>query len=302
MQPAPYFSIIIPTYNRAHLIQKTIESVLAQEDRDLEVIVVDDGSRDNTEEVVSRIADNRVSYFRKENAERAAARNYGAARARGQYFNFFDSDDLLYPNHLSVARSLIEERREPEIFHLGFEMRDAEGKLLSRVDALKGNLNEQLVRGNLLSCNGVFLRRDIALAFPFNEDRQLSASEDWELWLRLASRYEIHYSNEVTSIIVNHDERSVLGGTEAALLRRKDLTLKYLFADAAFVEKYGRKRRVIENEFLSYMALHLALGGESGRARKYLFDSVRVQPASIFRRRFLAVVKHIVFNSRKNII
>jgi glycosyltransferase involved in cell wall biosynthesis len=302
MQPAPYFSVIIPTYNRAHLIRKTIESVLGQQDRDFEVIVVDDGSRDNTAEVVGSIEDERISYFRKENAERAAARNYGTALARGRYLNFFDSDDLLYPQHLSAARRLIQERREPEIFHLGFEMRDAEGKLLSRVDALKGSLNEQLPRGNLLSCNGVFLRRDVALAFPFNEDRQLSASEDWELWLRLASRYEIYYSNEVTSIIVNHDERSVLGGTEAALLRRKDLTLKYLFEDAAFVEKYGRKRRVIENEFLSYMALHLALGGERVRARKYLVDSVRVQPSSIFRRRFLAVVKHLIFNSRKSII
>jgi hypothetical protein len=106
----------------------------------------------------------------------------------------------------------------------------------------------------------------------------------------------------VTSIIVNHDERSVLGVDEAALLNRKDLTLKYLFEDEAFVRQYGRQRRVIENEFLSYMALHLAMGGEPRLASKYLKDSVRVQPSSVFRRRFLAVVKHIVFNSRKSII
>jgi glycosyltransferase involved in cell wall biosynthesis len=303
MQDTPYFSIVIPTYNRAHLIRKTIDSVLAQEDSDFEVLVVDDGSTDNTEEVVRAVGDERVAYHGKANAERGAARNYGAALARGRYVNFFDSDDLLYPNHLRAARRLIEERSGPEIFHLGFEMRDAGGRLLWRVDALKGNLNEQLLRGNLLSCNGVFVRRDVALAFPFNEDRLLSASEDWELWLRLASRYTIHYSNEVTSVIVNHDERSVLGVDERALLNRKDLTLKYLFEDEAFVKKYGRpSRRIIENEFLSYMALHLAMNGEAGRACKYLKDSVRVQPSSVFRRRFLAVVKHIVFNSRKSII
>ncbi len=298
MQDAPYFSIVIPTYNRARLIRQTIDSVLAQEDTDFEILVVDDGSTDDTGAVVRAIADDRVTYYGKENAERAAARNYGAQRARGRYINFFDSDDLLYPNHLSAARRLIAERDEPEIFHLGFEMRDAKGNLLWRVDALKGDLNEQLPRGNLLSCNGVFVRRDVALAFPFNEDRRLSASEDWELWLRLASRYKIHYSNEVTSIIVNHDERSVLGVNEAALLNRKDLTLKYLFEDEAFVKKYGRQRRVIENEFLSYMALHLAMGGERRRALKYLKDSVRVQPASVFRRRFLAAARRIVFNSR----
>lgn len=302
MQENPYFSVVIPTYNRAHLIHKTIESVLAQEDTDFEIIVVDDGSRDNTEEVVRAVADERVSYYKKDNAERAAARNYGASRARGRYVNFFDSDDLLYPNHLTIARRLIEQKNEPEIFHLGFEMRDAEGRLLYRVDALKGSLNEQLPRGNLLSCNGVFVRRDVALRFPFNEDRQLSASEDWELWLRLASRYEIHYSNEVTSIIVNHDERSVLGSEEAALLKRKDLTLRYLFEDEAFVEKYGKRRRTIENEFLSYIALHLALAGAPRRACKYLKDSVLVLPSSVFRRRFLAVVKHVILNSRKSII
>ncbi|HEX8491230.1 MAG TPA: glycosyltransferase [Pyrinomonadaceae bacterium] len=302
MQDNPFFSVVIPTYNRAHLIRKTIESVLAQEDTDFEIIVVDDGSRDNTEEVVRAIADKRVTYYKKENAERAAARNYGAQRASGRYINFFDSDDLLYPNHLRVARRLIEEKNEPEIFHLGFEMQDVEGRLLYRVDSFKGSLNEQLPRGNLLSCNGVFLRRDVALRFPFNEDRKLSASEDWELWLRLASRYEIHYSNEVTSIIVNHDERSVLGSQEAALLNRKDLTLKYLFEDEAFVEKYGRRKRIIENEFLSYIALHLALSGAPRRACKYLKDSVIVLPSSVFRRRFLAVVKHVILNSRKSII
>lgn len=302
MQDAPYFSIVIPTYNRARLIRQTIDSVLAQEDRDFEVLVVDDGSTDDTAAVVRAIRDERVTYYGKENAERGAARNYGAQRARGRYVNFFDSDDLLYPNHLREARRLIAEQGEPEIFHLGFEMRDAKGNLLWRVDSLKGDLNEQLPRGNLLSCNGVFVRRDVALAFPFNEDRKLSASEDWELWLRLASRYKIHYSNEVTSVIVNHDERSVLSINEAALLNRKDLTLKYLFEDAAFVKKYGRRRRMIENEFLSYMALHLAMSGERRRAFKYLKDSVRVQPSSVFRRRFLAAAKHIVFNSRRSVI
>ncbi|MDX6696410.1 MAG: hypothetical protein QOF02_4013 [Blastocatellia bacterium] len=302
MQHTPYFSVVIPTYNRAHLIRKTIESVLAQQDGDFEVIVVDDGSRDNTEAVVRSIEDERLAYHKKENAERAAARNYGARLARGRYLNFFDSDDLLYPNHLQAARRLIEQHNEPEIFHLGFEMKDAAGRLLYRVDAMKGNLNEQLPRGNLLSCNGVFLRADVAREFPFNEDRGLSASEDWELWLRLASRFHIHYSNEVTSVIVNHDERSVLTVNEAALLKRMNLTLKYLFEDEAFVRKYGDKRRVIENEFLSYIALHLAMSGEARRACRHLKDSVRVLPSSVFRRRFLAAVKHIILNSRKSII
>ncbi len=282
MHDTPFFSIVIPTYNRAHLIRKTIESVLAQEDQDFEVIVVDDGSEDNTEEVVRGVGDERVHYFKKDNAERGAARNYGAIRAQGRYVNFLDSDDVLYS------------------FHLGFEKRAIEGKLLYRIDSLRGDLNEQLLRGNLLSCNGVFLRKDTAVAFPFNDDRRLSGSEDWELWLRLASRYQIHYSNEVTSVIVNHEARSVLSGDESALLNCMNLTLKYLFEDPVFVETYGRYRKLVENEFLSYTALHLAQGGKPRRACKYLKDSILVRPLSVFSRRFLAIVRFIILNTLKS--
>jgi len=302
MSDSPYFSIVIPTYNRAHIIPGTIASVLAQEDKDFEVIVVDDGSTDDTETVVQGIADARVHYHRKENAERGAARNYGAALARGRYVNFFDSDDLLYANHLTVARRLIEQNGEPEMLYLAFEMKDADGKLLRRGKLLSGEIEEQLVNGNLFSCDGILLRRDVSLQFPFNEDRRLSGSEDWELWLRLASRYRIHYSNEITSVIVNHEQRSELLADEETMLNRKNLTLRYLFEDEVFVRRFGQHRKHIEREFLSYIALHLALSGKSGRACKYLKDSLLARPSSIFERRFLAIVKHIIFNPRATVI
>ena len=297
MLETPYFTLVIPTYNRAQFITDTVKSVIAQTDQDFEIVVVDDGSTDNTEEVVQKIDDSRLTFYRKENRERAAARNYGAARARGQYINFLDSDDVLYSNHLSAARRLIEKFQHPEIFHLGFEMRDGSGNLLDRIDSFTGELNEKLLSGNRLSCNGVFLRRDVALQFRFNEDRRLSASEDWELWLRLAARFPIHYSNEVTSVIVNHETRSVLQSQEQALRDRMELTLKYLSEDKEFISKYGSRRHLIESEFLSYIALHLALAGEGKRARGYLKESVLKRPGSIFQRRFLAVVKHIIRNS-----
>jgi len=302
MPGSPYFTIVIPTYNRADLIGETIGSVLAQSDPDFEIIVVDDGSTDDTGAVVRAIADDRVQYFRKENAERGAARNYGAARARGRYVNFVDSDDVLYPNHLTAARGLIERTGEPEVVYLAFEMRDRDGKLLIPGRTLTGDVTAALVRGNVLGPNGIVLRRDVALACPFNEDRRLSGSEDWELGLRLASRYPIHYSNEVTSVMVNHELRSVLQADEQALLDRKDLTLQYLFEDEAFVARLGHCRALIENEFLSYIALHLALDGRPVRAAKYLKDSLLSRPSSVFQRRFVAVVKHIMIGAMNRAI
>jgi glycosyltransferase involved in cell wall biosynthesis len=100
---SPFFSIVIPTYNRADLIAATLRSVHTQEFIDFEVLIIDDGSKDNTAEVVqSFIADARFQYLPKPNEERGVARNYGLARARGEYVLFLDSDDRLHSNHLST--------------------------------------------------------------------------------------------------------------------------------------------------------------------------------------------------------
>ena len=86
------FSIIIPTYNRAAFLPKAIESVLAQTYTDWELIVVDDGSTDNTREVVAQYNDERIIYIYQENAERSAARNNGISQAKGDFICFMDSD------------------------------------------------------------------------------------------------------------------------------------------------------------------------------------------------------------------
>ena len=144
------FSIIIPTYNRAGFIDKTIRYVLMQEYQNFEIIVVDDGSSDNTQQIVEAIDDARLTYYKKENGERAKARNYGADLAKGDYVNFFDSDDSLYTNHLTEAVKLIESNSNPEVFHLNYDSVDEQGKLLSYNQTITGDLNIQLVKkGNL---------------------------------------------------------------------------------------------------------------------------------------------------------
>ncbi|MBK6521010.1 MAG: hypothetical protein IPG08_01025 [Sphingobacteriaceae bacterium] len=106
----------------------------------------------------------------------------------------------------------------------------------SRSELLKSNVgnatlaNGVLINGNVLSCNGVFLKKEIALQFPFNESRKLSVSEDWDLWLRLSARYKIHLIGVVTSYIVDHEERSVMSFNEQKLLDRMHELLKVLVA------------------------------------------------------------------------
>ncbi len=107
MQANLFFSVVIPTYNRASFVGKTIQSLLAQTYSHFEIIVVDDGSTDDTEAVVRGIRSDKLTYHKKKNGERAAARNTGARLAKGDYVNFFDSDDLAYPVHLHTALDLI---------------------------------------------------------------------------------------------------------------------------------------------------------------------------------------------------
>src|SRR6185295_14567616 len=99
-----FFSIIIPVYNRSHLLGETIDTVLAQSYRHFEIIIVDDGSTENIKQVLEKKYSNEltVKYFRKQNEERGAARNYGLKHASGDYAVFFDSDDLMKPHYLET--------------------------------------------------------------------------------------------------------------------------------------------------------------------------------------------------------
>ncbi len=290
------FSIVIPTYNRADFIYKTVQSILNQTYSNFEVIIVDDGSNDNTEEVVTSMIDNRIRYYKKENAERGAARNFGAKLARGEYINFFDSDDLAYPNHLENAHQTIIQHNNPEVFHLNFDIKDSDGNSLRKPNKII-NINNQLLLGNILSCNGVFIKRDIALDNPFNENRVLSASEDYLLWLTLASKYKILKNDTVTTTIIEHGNRSVLDTDIEKLIKRKDVFIKLLFSDELLKNYYNEHRRLLLSQVFSYIALHIALiKNNRWLSLKYLLKSVTYYPKSIFSKRFFATIKHLIIN------
>ncbi len=289
-------SVVIPTYNRADFILKTLNSILDQEYQNFEVIIVDDGSTDNTLQLLEKVEDPRLKIIPIKNSERAAARNRGAEAATGAYVNFFDSDDLALRNHLSTAVQTIIKFNSPEVFHLNFEIRDTENNHVKtgRIYKEGETANDRLVMENTFSCNGVFVRRDIALANKFNEDRQLSVSEDYELWIRLGSRYPLHMVNEVTSTIILHDMRSVFSINEKKLLDRKNLFLKYAFADPEVQKRYGRRKNRIEAFSDTYIALHLIMGDRLTLGIKYFFKAIMLDFYCLNDRRTLGIAKQFI--------
>ncbi|MEI9995827.1 MAG: glycosyltransferase family A protein [Rhizomicrobium sp.] len=103
----PFFSVVIPVYNRADVLGAALASVLAQSDPDFEILVIDDGSRDDPGATVSAAHDARIRYIRQDNGGGGAARNTGIRNARGAFIAFLDSDDVFLPHHLATMRRLL---------------------------------------------------------------------------------------------------------------------------------------------------------------------------------------------------
>lgn len=288
------FSVIIPTYNRQKFIAKAIYSILAQNYANYEVLVVDDGSTDNTEERVKSINDNRIKYFKKENNERGAARNFGIEMASGDYVTFLDSDDFLLENYLKTAFIELNTLKRPPFYHQGYQVVDVKGRVLSKINFIRNNDFGLLAEGNPFSCMGVFIRRDVLDKFRFNEDRRLSGSEDWELWLRISANYGFVTCNKITACLVNHDYRSVKNYKEEDLILRKELSIKYAFTDEKVKQVYGKYLTKMNVSGDTYIALHLLLAGKKSGAIRHL-KTLKDCPSLIFRKRTLAIIKHLLF-------
>lgn len=290
------YSIIVPTYNRAETISDTIQSVLCQAYPHFELIVVDDGSTDNTEDVVKSFNDERIFYFKKQNAERGAARNYGTEQSKGEYLTFLDSDDIVYPQLLEFANETIANFSLPPFFHMGFEIKNSQHKIVGKKHVLVKENTFSITKGNYISCIGVFVRRDVALKFKFSEDRRLSGSEDWELWLRIVANYGVKSDPRAVACFTQHDDRSVLNAGEEKLLFRKNLSFQYAFNDPQVNELFSGRKKIMESYFDLYISLHLALAKQNKRSFFYLKNVFFNSPVLIFNRRFYAVVKHLLKN------
>ena len=295
-----FFSVIIPTYNRAGLITETLESFVNQTNENFEVIIIDDGGNDNTEEIVQNLNDSRFKYFKKENGERGAARNFGAKNAEGIYLNFFDSDDIAYPNHLEQACKAVTILDVPMVFHLGMEMKAADGAIIFQV---KNSKKDKIFLSSYITPNSVFVHRDAFAQVQYCEDRGLAGTEDWLFHLQLASKFKfIAFDKLVTSAMRQHDERSMTTNTGENVLQRSNLLKKYLMEDADFMRGFSAKLNVINAEMLSLTGLYMAINKKNLKVIKYLIKAFSLYPAKLFTRRFLAIIKIMLRNTMQAVV
>lgn len=290
------FSVIIPTYNRADMVSKTIASLLEQLYSNFELIVVDDGSTDNTRDIIGSINDSRVKYFSKENAERGAARNFGVSKSSGSYINYFDSDDLAYPNHLQTAVEVITGNNFPEMIHFGYDYRTEEGKLLRKVNQFDGNVIKYVVQKKMISMMSMFIRKDIAEQFPFSENRDFIMGEDVLHLCRLVARFNFIYDNTITSSVVQHPNRSMTKSNETKILYCRDHLIAELKKDEVFMSAYGKYIPQINNEY-NYLLWNNHLDNHGNKkAWRYFKLYTKANTQNIFSKRILVFFKKYIYN------
>jgi glycosyltransferase involved in cell wall biosynthesis len=219
-------SVVIPTYNRAAYIADAIRSVLAQPVQDIEVIVADDGSTDDTPEVVAQFG-SAVTYVPlPHRGQPAATRNGGLRVAGGEFAAFLDSDDLFLPDKLEMQLAAL--RVHPQgglVYSDGIFFRDdparPTGHVLDGLPTPSGNVFAELLRGNFLAPATVLIRRACLEAVGFFDERpDFFAVEDYDLWLRIAAQFQFVYAPGDVAAIRRHRESI---SRDVATLRERDL-------------------------------------------------------------------------------
>ena len=270
----PFFSVVIPTYNRKDFITETINSVLAQDDDDFEVVVVDDGSTDDTEAAVMQTFGHldKVRYFKQVNSERGASRNKGIAEARGRYVAFLDSDDLMHPNHLSSLRKIIEQQPGINFLVTKYEF-VRNGKVSSvGLEAIKeGEYGLDFFLRGAPIASFFCINKDNPDLKWFEEDRRYATSEDWMFLVHNLVKDKIYISDKVTSTMNDHDQRSMRNNNQE-LIKSKLLAKDWIISN---LNLSSGQLKIVEGHTYYFCAIHSYLDNRRRDAFKYLFDSVK---------------------------
>jgi glycosyltransferase involved in cell wall biosynthesis len=292
----PYFSVIIPTYNRASFIEKTVHSVLNQSFVDFELLIIDDGSTDNTKEIISAIQDARIRYIYQENKERGAARNNGITQSKGNYITFLDSDDYFYEYHLERVYQNLQKANHPVFFHQHFKIIDSNGVEKFPLQKNVSNpIKILLTRGNYIAAMGIFIHYSIKEDIFFDEDRNLSGVEDFEFLLRMMMKYQMVSNLEKTAVIVHHDERGEMMVSKEKLLTRTLLFVDKMKANQEFMQNYRKYFGRFKAVNYSLIALFLANGKEKRTSLFYVFQALKSDFFFLFKKRLYIIIYCIAF-------
>src|SRR5690554_5504094 len=245
------FSVVIPLYNKELSIRNTIQSVLDQTCQDFEIVVVNDGSTDNSAAVVEAIEDDRIRLIHQKNQGVSAARNRGIKEARYEWIAFLDGDDLWEKAHLQEISLMMQKFPDDKVFVTSFEYSDKRPMFRhprSEPIFKVGNYFKEAMKGSLMWTSIVVVHKScIEEVGGFNE--KLKHGEDLDLWARLGSEYQIVKSKKITGVYrVEAENRNV-----SSFDPSKSLIFNYRFHDSNSPDEMLYYKNKITNELRSYL-------------------------------------------------
>ena len=191
MTDKPLVSVIVPVYNGEKYIAETIQSALDQTYKNLEIIVVDDGSTDSTADIVKSFNDERIIYLHQQNSGANVARNYGINASKGEFIAPLDADDIWLPH--KIEAQVNEFSKDPEIglVYSWVYFMDPEGKILSKKEIrVQGDHYLSLLTSNYLICGSITLIKKECFEKVGYFGQSTDACQEWELGLRIARKYK----------------------------------------------------------------------------------------------------------------
>ncbi|HKR02224.1 MAG TPA: glycosyltransferase family 2 protein [Pyrinomonadaceae bacterium] len=276
-------SVIIPTYNRSDYLPQAVESALGQTGVEVEVIVIDDGSTDDTSALIERKAAHwgeRFHYVWQENAERSAARNHGLRYARGEFVAFLDSDDVWREGHAQSCLAALQDDSTAAAAYAEYGLIAADGRVINDYVARpqgegQSFLRDLCLKRLILHPTEVIVRRS-ALGTGDAFDPEISVGEDWLLWVRLAQTAAFRRTGEPTVWMRIHPKGTFgdpLKFTRSLLLAAEKVISTGLPAELGI---NGKRILAINRTHCAYAHY---LSGHSSEARRLLMSALREYPA-----------------------
>lgn len=238
-------SVIIPAYNPGELIRETINSVISQTYSDLEIVIVDDGSTDNTPEVIRSINDSRIRYHRQPNTGLPAqVRNKGVALSRGGLIAFLDHDDVWMPEKLEMQIAVIEDKRDIALICTNaFYMYDGKKTDKPLLRGIKsGYLKAEIFvpRNAVIQSSILVTRSGFDRIGGLNESPDFFAIEDYDFWLRVCGRYPCYYVDKPA--VYYRKITDSASGKEVQVLKRSLQHYNKYFSSYEFPKRVDQAR------------------------------------------------------------
>jgi len=247
-------SVIIPTYNRAHVLKRSIQSVMNQTYKELEIIVVDDGSTDDTKDLINKLQqqDERIKYIRHDkNRGAAAARNTGIKASAGIYIAFNDSDDEWLPTKLEEQVSILE-NTPPYIgvVYTGLLRIEKDRKIYlpsAKIRKKDNNIHKEIIKNKFIGLPSMLMRK-VCFEKVGLFDEQLPALEDWELLIRVSKYFKFKYIPK--PLVIAHSLSNRVSTPQTHAKARKLILQKHY-------REFSQHKKLLIKHLLLYLLLVL---------------------------------------------